>query len=135
MCLDRCIIYGTFEEYPVEPGRRRPTAIPVIFYRTVGGVAPVLDWLRSLPPGDRRVIGEDLLTVQFGWPVGMPLCRPLGSGLWEARSSLPSRRIARLVFFVDDGGIGVVHGFIKKTQRTPVEDLKLARHRMKEMKT
>jgi phage-related protein len=72
--------------------------------------------------------------VQFGWPIGMPLCRPLGGGLWEVRTTLPSRRIARLVFFVDDGRIGVVHGFIKKTQKMPADDLEIARKRMKEMK-
>ena len=112
----------------------RLTEIPVFFYRTSRGVELVLDWLRSLPAEDRRVIGVDLSTVQFGWPVGMPLCRSLGSGLWEVRSSLPSRRIARLLFFVHQGRIGVVHGFIKRTQKTPPEDLALARQRMKEMR-
>lgn len=108
--------------------------IPVVFYRTSGGAEPVLDWLRNLPLDDRRVIGTDLATVQFGWPIGMPLCRPLGQGLWEVRSTLSSRRIARLMFFVEEGRIGVVHGFIKKTQKTPQDDLDLARRRMKEMK-
>ena len=111
----------------------RLTEIPVVFYRTSGGAEPVLDWLRGLPPEDRRAIGTDLATVQFGWPIGMPLCRPLGNGLWEVRTSLPSRRIARLLFFVAEGRIGVVHGFVKKTQRTPADDLDLARRRMKEM--
>lgn len=114
--------------------RTLPTEIPVVFYRSAAGIEPVLDWLRSLPADDRRAIGTDLATVQFGWPIGMPLCRPLSGGLWEVRSTLPSRRIARLVFFVDDGRIGVVHGFIKKTQKTPAGDLELARRRMKEMK-
>jgi phage-related protein len=100
--------------------------IPVYFYRTSGGVEPVLDWLRSLPSEDRGAIGADLSTVQMGWPIGMPLCRPLGGGLWEVRSSLPSRRIARLLFFAEDGRIGVVHGFIKKTQTTPPDDIALA---------
>jgi phage-related protein len=109
--------------------------IPVVFYRTSGGTEPVLDWLRSLPADDRRAVGTDLATVQFGWPLGMPLCRSLGAGLWEVRSTLPSRRIARLLFFVGDGRIGVVHGFIKKTRKTPAEDLQLARRRMKEMQT
>jgi len=107
--------------------------LPAYFYRTAGGTEPVLDWLRSLPSEDRRAIGTDLATVQFGWPIGMPLCRPLGGGLWEVRSTLPSRRIARLLFFVDEGRIGVVHGFIKKTQKTPDNDLEIARKRMKEM--
>lgn len=111
----------------------RLTEIPVVFYRTSGGTEPVLDWLRSLPAEDRRAIGTDLATVQFGWPIGMPLCRSLGNGLWEVRTSLPSRRIARLLFFVAGERIGVVHGFIKKTQKTPADDLDLARRRMKEM--
>ena len=111
----------------------RLTEIPVVFYRTAGGTEPVIDWLRSLPPEDRRAIGTDLATVQFGWPIGMPLCRSLGGGLWEVRSVLPSRRIARLGFFVHEGRIGVVHGFIKKTQKTPAADLDLARRRMEEM--
>ena len=100
--------------------------IPVVFYRTATGVEPVRDWLRGLPDDDRRTIGIDLATVQVGWPVGMPLCRSLGSGLWEMRSSLPSRRIARILFCVHKGRIGVVHGFIKKTPKTPPDEIDLA---------
>jgi phage-related protein len=111
----------------------RLTEIPVVFYRSAGGAEPVLDWLRHLPPDDRRAIGTDLATIQFGWPIGMPLCRPLGRGLWEVRSTLSSRRIARLLFFIQEERIGVVHGFIKKTQKAPPDDLDLARRRMKEM--
>jgi phage-related protein len=111
------------------------TEIPVVFYRTSGGVEPVRDWLRGLPGDDRQRIGFDLATVQVGWPVGMPLCGSLGGGLWEVRSNLPSRRIARILFFVHEGRIGVVHGFIKKTQKTPPEEIELARKRMKEMTT
>jgi|ERR1700674_1275239 phage-related protein len=107
--------------------------IPVVFHRTAAGAEPVRDWLRSLSAEDRRTIGTDLATVQVGWPVGMPLCRPLGGGLWEVRSSLSNNRIARLVFFVAEGRIGVVHGFIKKTQKTPPADIALAQRRMKEM--
>ena len=108
--------------------------IPVVFYRSPAGAEPVRDWLRGLPEGDRRAIGADLALVQVGWPVGMPLCRPLSGGLWEVRSDLPSHRIARLLFFVHENRIGVVHGFIKKTQKTPPDDLELARKRMQEMK-
>ena len=110
-----------------------PAAMPVIFYRTARDGEPVRDWLRGLPVDDRHRIGRDLALVQYGWPVGMPLCRSLGGGLWEVRSNLPSRRIARLLFFVHEGRIGVVNGFIKKTQRTPPDDLALARQRMQEM--
>src|SRR5580698_970879 len=81
----------------------RLTEIPVIFYRTAAGGQPVRDWLRSLPAEDRRTIGTDLATVQVGWPIGMPLCRSLGAGLWEVRSMPTSNRIARLVFFCREG--------------------------------
>lgn len=109
--------------------------IPIVFYRTATGVEPVRDWLRSLSDEDRREIGFDLATVQVGWPVGMPLCRSLGDGIWEVRSSLPSRRIARILFFVHEGRIGIVNGFIKKTMKTPPDEIELARKRMKEMIT
>jgi phage-related protein len=107
--------------------------IPVIFYRTQSDEEPLRDWLRSLDVADRRRIGEDLATLQFAWPVGMPLCRSLGEGLWELRSTLPSHRIARLLFTFHNGKLGLVHGFIKKTEKTPVKELALARKRMKEM--
>lgn len=107
---------------------------PVIFYRTSAGAEPVRDWLRSLDPADRNAIGQDLMRVQFRWPVGMPLCRPLGAGLWEVRTSLSNNRIARVLFFVEDDRIGVVHGFIKKTRKTPMDAIALADKRMKEMK-
>ena len=107
--------------------------LPVFFYRTMAGAEPVRDWLKTLPRADRRVIGADLRRVQAGWPVGMPLCRSLRSGLWELRSQLSSNRIARVLFFVHGERIGIVHGFIKKTQRTPDDILDLARKRMKEM--
>ena len=105
----------------------------MVFYRTAGGAEPVRDWLRALPIEDRQCIGHDLAQVQFGWPVGMPVCRALGEGLWEVRSTLPSRRIARTLFFYSLGRIGVLHGFVKKTRKTPPEDIALARKRMKEM--
>jgi phage-related protein len=108
--------------------------IPLTFYRTSGGVEPVREWLKSLDAADRNAIGQDLMRVQFRWPVGMPLCRPLGAGLWEVRTSLSSNRIARVLFFVEEGRIGVVHGFIKKTRKTPMDAITLADKRMKEMK-
>jgi phage-related protein len=107
--------------------------IPVRFYRTHVGREPVLEWLRSLDRLDRRVIGLDLMRVQFGWPIGMPLVRSLENGLWEVRSALPSQRIARLILCFHQGTLVVLHGFIKKTRKTPVEDLALAKRRMKEV--
>ena len=94
----------------------------------------VLDWLRGLAPKDRNIIGQDLMRVQFRWPVGMPLCRPLGGGLWEVRSDLTSNRIARVLFCFSEGRLIALHGFIKKTQKTPDAELELARKRMREFK-
>lgn len=107
--------------------------IPVRFYRTAAGREPVLDWLRKLEKEDRHMIGLDLMRVQFGWPIGMPLVRNLGEGLWEVRSDLRGDRIARLLFCFDKGMLVVLHGFIKKTQKTRPNDLDLARRRMKEV--
>ena len=78
-------------------------------------------------------MGTDLATLQVAWPIGMPLCRSLGAGLWEVRSTLSNNRIARLLFFAGKGRIGVVHGFIKETQKTPPAEIALAQKRMKEM--
>lgn len=103
-----------------------------MFYRTQGGAEVVRNWLRSLDEADRQAVGLDLMRVQYRWPVGMPLCRPLGDGLWEVRTSLPSNRIARVLFSVQQGRILVLHGFIKKTQKTPEDDLTLARRRSRE---
>jgi phage-related protein len=87
----------------------------------------VREWLRGLPPDDRKRIGEDIKTVEFGWPIGMPVCKPLGDGIYEVRISLAQNRIARVLFYIDKKGrMVLLHGFIKKTQKTPSEDLGLA---------
>jgi phage-related protein len=103
--------------------------IPVHFYRTDAGGEPVLEWLRSLNKEDRHTVGLDLMRVQFGWPIGMPLVRSLQDGLWEVRSTLPSQRVARLILCFHKNKIVVLHGFIKKTRKTPQEDLDLAKRR------
>ena len=108
--------------------------IPVRFYRTEAGTEPVLEWLRGLAKEDRRVIGSDLMRVQFGWPIGMPLVRSLKDGLWEVRSTLPSQRIARLILCFHQGTLVVLHGFIKKTQSTALRETEVARQRMREVK-
>ena len=107
--------------------------IPVRFYRSAGGREPVREWLRGLDKADRQAIGLDLMRVQFGWPIGMPLVRTLIEGLREVRSSLPSQRIARPILCFHDERLVVLHGFVKKTQKTPEGDLALARRRRKEM--
>jgi phage-related protein len=88
----------------------------------------VRDWLKALSPQDRKRIGEDIKTAEFGWPIGMPVCRPLGAGLYEVRTTLTQNRIARVVFYIDrERRMVLLHGFIKKTRKTPDEDLALAR--------
>lgn len=114
-------------------GKAAPPEVPVRFYRSDTGREPVREWLRELEEADRRAIGLDLMRVQFGWPIGMPLVRSLKDDLWEVRSSLPSRRIARLVLCFHEETLIVLHGFIKKTQKTPADDLALAKRRMNEV--
>lgn len=107
--------------------------VPARFFLTRSGADPVRSWLMSLPPTDRAVIGQDIATLEFGWPIGMPLCRALGDGLWEIRSDLPSRRTARVLFCIAEGHLVLLHAFIKTSQRTPKDALALARSRMGEL--
>jgi len=108
--------------------------IPVVFYREEGsGNEPVRNWLLSLSKEDRKRVGNDLRTVQIGWPLGMPLVRSLGGGLWEVRSHI-LHGIARTIFFMSNGEIVLLNGFIKKGQKTPKEELDLARKRARKYK-
>jgi phage-related protein len=105
--------------------------IPVVFYKEEGSKnEPVKEWLYSLDKNCRKIIGKDMRTVQLGWPLGMPLVRSLGNGLWEIRFRLPNN-IARIIFKMIGGEMVLLHGFIKKTQKTPPEDLQLAKKRAK----
>ncbi len=88
-----------------------------VFYRSHSGAEPVREWLKALPEADRRIVGFDIATAEFGWPIGMPLCRPLGGGLWEVRSNLTQGRIARVVFCAAAGRMVLLHGFVKKTPK------------------
>ena len=94
------------------------------------GTEPVRDWLKNLPTQSRKLIGQDIQTVQRGWPMGMPLVKSLGDGLWEIRSYLPEGT-ARVIFFVQNEKLVVLHGFIKKSQKLPISDLELAKKRKK----
>jgi phage-related protein len=107
----------------------------LVFFRADSGSEPVREWLKALPPADRREVGKDLMRAQWRWPVGMPLCRAMGEGLWEIRTDLPSTRIARVLLGVDAGTLVALHAFIKKTQKTPPADLAIARKRLKELKS
>ncbi len=109
--------------------------IPVVFWRSANGREPVREWLNELSRTDKRTIGRDISKVQYGWPIGLPLCRALSGDLWEVRSSLASRREARVFFGFQDGTLVALHAIIKKTQKTPTEDLALARQRLKELQS
>ena len=107
--------------------------LPAAFYQLPSGREPVREWLRTLDEKDRKVVGEDIKDIEFSWPIGMPLCRSLGKGLWEVRSDLASSRIARVIFCIADNRMVLLHGFIKKTQKTPDADLELALRRKREI--
>ena len=108
--------------------------LEAIFFRTEAKNEPVREWLKSLSRADKKAIGEDIKTVQFGWPLGMPLVGSLGHELWEVRTKLKSNRIARVIFFMDDNSMILVNGFIKKTQKTPKEEIELSRKRKHEFR-
>ena len=108
--------------------------IKATFFRSETGTEPVREWLKSLSREDRFRIGTDIKTVEFGWPIGMPTCRPLGRGLYEVRTHLDNR-VSRVVFCVDDGKMVLLHGFIKKTDRTPKADIDLAFGRKRKLES
>ena len=112
----------------MDPGLKR---LPARFYRSDRGREPVREWLKGLEPEDRKTIGEDIKDVEFSWPIGMPLVRPLGRELWEVRSSLPRGRIARVIFCIEQGRMVLLHSFIKKTHKTPQHDIDMALKRRK----
>jgi phage-related protein len=103
------------------------------FYLSATGRRPVREWLLGLSKNDRRIVGKDIQKVEFGWPIGMPYCRPLGRGLWEVRSDLSGGRIARVIFCIAGGEMVLLHGFEKKSQKTPTQDIELALKRKKEI--
>jgi phage-related protein len=112
-----------------------PQKTPLVFYRSAGGKEPVREWLLTLEAPDRQAVGQDLMRAQWRWPVGMPLCRAMGQGLFEIRTALPSNRIARVLLCLHEGVLVALHGFIKKTQKTPDDELATARKRQKELKS
>ena len=107
--------------------------LQVYFFKTSSGKQPVREWLKALPRQDRKTIGDYLKTAQFGWLLGMPLIRKLDTALWEVRSKLDNR-IARVIFTVDEDRMVLLHGFIKKSQKTPSRDLGLAKQRLNELR-
>ncbi len=114
---------------PQEPKKSIRT---VVFYKTDGGNEPVREWLKSLMREDRKAIGEDIKTAQFGWPLGMPLIRKLETGVWKIRSRT-SQGIARVLFTVEGHTMVLLHGFIKKSRKTPRSELNTARQCLLEL--
>lgn len=110
-----------------------PQKMLLIFYATEAGNEPVREWLTNLPPENRKAIGLDLMRVQYRWPVRMPLVRPMGKGLFEVRTDLPDKTIARVLFCFHEGKLVALHGFIKKSKAIADADLKLAQKRKKEV--
>ncbi len=103
--------------------------VTVMFFRSETGKEPVREWLKELGKRDKLIIGENIKTIEYGWPLGMPLVRKLDSDLWEVRCNLTNKEIARILFTVRNGVMVLLHGFIKKTQKTPISDLKIAKDR------
>lgn len=111
----------------------RAKKLPARFYETASGRKPVREWILELPAADRHMVGKDIQKVEFGWPLGRPHCAPLGHGLWEVRSSLESDRIARVIFCMAGEHMILLHGFIKKSQKTPQAEIDLALKRKREV--
>jgi len=108
--------------------------INVVFYQSPSGKEPVREWRRSLGPYDRQIVGNDIKTVEYGWPIGMPVSRPLGNKLYEVRSNISDKRIVRVIFTILDDWMVLLHAFIKKSQQTPKEEIDLAIKRLKEIR-
>tara|TARA_R110002073_G_scaffold335814_1_gene529067 strand:- start:466 stop:825 length:360 start_codon:yes stop_codon:yes gene_type:complete len=107
--------------------------LPASFYATSSGNEPVREWLLDLDDEDRRTVGHDIATAEYGWPVGMPLCKSLGKGMWEIRSNISHGRIARVIFAMVEERMVLLHSFVKKTQKTSKPDFDLAEKRKKEI--
>ena len=110
--------------------------LPAKFFESDVGKMPVREWILDLRSEDRQAIGDDIRVVELGWPVGMPLCRSIEGrkGLWEIRTKLPNSRIARVLFCVHQAEMMLLHGFIKKTRKTPVKEIEIAMRRMRGLK-
>jgi len=121
------VIYDTFSYDPAQE------QIIAEFYKTLQGNEPVREWLLKLKREDRKIVGKDIQKVEFGWPIGMPYSKPLGNGLYEVRSDISDKRIARVIFFIMNNSLVLLHGFMKKSQKTPQADLDLAKKRKKEV--
>lgn len=113
-----------------------PKVIEVVFYQTEAGNEPAKDWLVELSREDRKLMGTAIKEAEFGWPLGLPVVRKMGANLWEVRQNLTGKKIGRMLFTVDNetdpSGMVLLHGFVKKSQKTPKTDLDTAKKRLKD---
>ena len=109
-----------------------PCVFIVFFEDPTSGREPVRSWIKDLTKKDKGIIGHDLLVLQYNWPLGMPLVKSFGKGLWELRSNL-TNTIARVIFVQREEKIILLHAFIKKTQKTPAIEIEIALRRLKEI--
>jgi phage-related protein len=136
--LITCTLYGTVYTRAHQEGTSmtnsvRLKRVEAFFFENESGREPVRDWLIALPRDDRRDVGRGLMTLEFGWPIGMPLARAMGQGLHELRIDLSNRRSARVLFYIDSAQrLVLLHAFMKSSRTTPKSDLELARSRMKQ---
>ncbi len=107
--------------------------VSVVFWKETNDKEPVRDWLKSLTKHQKKIIGEDIKTVEIGWPLGMPLVKNLGKGIWEVRSRFKNG-IARILFKIKENKMVLLHGFIKKSQKTPSQYLTIALKRAKTLR-
>jgi phage-related protein len=105
--------------------------ITAYFFRNDRGKMPVRDWILGLPPADRKIIGEDIKTVEFGWPIGMPIVRPMGNKLYEVRSKSSDGSDSRVLFTIYKNSMVLLHGFIKTSRKAPKRELDLTKRRIR----
>lgn len=108
--------------------------ITSLFFENINGNKPVREWLLTFNKEDKKIIGKDIKTVEYGWPMGMPMCRQLDNKLYEVRSNISDKRIARVIFTVIGEYMILLNGFVKKTQKTPRNEIELALKRVKEIR-
>ncbi|MXN79834.1 type II toxin-antitoxin system RelE/ParE family toxin [Burkholderia sp. 4701] len=109
------------------------TTLEVRFFRTACGNEPVRAWLKGLGQADRKAVGEEIKTVQIGWPLGMPLVRKMARDVWEIRITRPTRCM-RILFTVAGDTMVLLHGFVKQSAATPRSDLDAATSRLKALR-
>lgn len=105
--------------------------LKALFFKNSSGKEPVRDWLKGLTKEEKKLIGDDIKTVEYGWPIGMPVCKGMGKGLYEVRTELRNT-IARVLFSISSNKMLLLHGFVKKAKKTPQNELETAHRRLKE---